>query len=297
MRVVLSEGEKIGHGECVPYTRYGETPESVAASLQDVKPQIEAGLNHQQLSFLMPAGAARNALDCALWDLRAKLEGKPVWQLAGLPQPQPVITAYTISLAPHEQMAQATHDAGNRPVLKVKLGGEGDEARIHAVRQAAPEAVLIADANEAWTEHNFIPLMQACATAGFSVIEQPLPAHMDAILAEMPRLVPVFADESLHNRRDLARVADLYDGINIKLDKTGGLTEAINLVREAQAYDLDIMVGCMVGTSLAMAPALLLAPYASYVDLDGPLLLARDRDHELIFDGNHFSPALPALWG
>lgn len=294
---VIRDGEFAGRGECVAYARYGESVAGVLARIEALAGDIAAGAGREELQHLLPAGAARNALDCALWDLEAKRAGKRVWELAGLPAPEPVVTAYTVSLGPPASMAEAARRAAHRPLIKVKLGGDGDEARIAAVREAAPESRLIVDANEAWREDRLGPLMRACASARVEMIEQPLAAGGDAALGEVERIVPVYADESAHARADLARVAGLYDGINIKLDKAGGLTEALALAAAAKAAGLGIMVGCMVATSLAMAPATLLARGAQIVDLDGPLLLARDRMPGLRYEQSLVHPPEPALWG
>jgi L-alanine-DL-glutamate epimerase-like enolase superfamily enzyme len=281
----------------VPYARYGESPESVLALIQAQEEAIAAGLTRAELLERVEAGAARNALDCALFDLEAKLSGRPAWEIAGLSAPEPAITAYTLSLGTPESMEAAARGAAHRPLLKVKLGGAGDPARIAAVRRGAPEARLIVDANEAWRAETLEANLAACLEAGVGLIEQPLPAGDDAALAGIRRPIPICADESLHDRAGLDALADRYDAINIKLDKTGGLTEAVMLAHEARARGLSLMIGCMVGTSLAMAPAMLLTHHADYVDLDGPLLLARDRDPGLRFDGSLIHPPAPALWG
>lgn len=293
---IAREG-KVGRGECVPYARYGETVEGVVAAIEATRPALEAGGNRQELQAAMPAGAARNALDCALWDLEAKLAGQPAWQLAGLPAPGPVTTAYTLSLAEPEAMGEAAAKAAHRPLLKVKLGTADDAARIAAVRRNAPGARLIIDANEGWRADNLAANLRACADAGVVLIEQPLPSSDDGALADVERLVPVCADESLHDRATLPKLAGRYDAINIKLDKAGGLTEAIALARDARALGLDLMIGCMVGTSLAMAPALLLAGQAKVIDLDGPLLLSRDREPGLRYEGSLVYPPDAGLWG
>ncbi|HSI42578.1 MAG TPA: N-acetyl-D-Glu racemase DgcA [Xanthobacteraceae bacterium] len=285
----------IGRGECVPYARYGETVQAVAGTLEALAPDIAAGLDRAGLQRRLPAGAARNALDCAFWDLEAKVSARRAFALAGLPAPLPVRTAYTLSLDTPEAMADAARRAG-RPLLKLKLGGPGDPQRLAAVRAAVPQAELIVDANEGWRADTLAENFAACAAAGVSLIEQPLPAHDDAALAG-PRPVLVCADESLHDRAGLAGLVGRYDAVNIKLDKTGGLTEALALADAAQAAGLHIMVGCMVATSLAMAPALLLATRARWVDLDGPLLLARDRIPGLRYDGSLVHPPQPELWG
>jgi L-alanine-DL-glutamate epimerase-like enolase superfamily enzyme len=293
----VSRGGLSGRGECVPYPRYGETPEAALDALQAMREAVADGLDRQGLQSAMPAGAARNALDCAFLDLEAKASGQRVWNLLGRPAPGPCTTAYTISLGSPEAMAAATAKAAHRPLLKIKLGGDGDGLRIAAVRKAAPESELIVDANEAWTEDSLERNLADCAAAGVTLVEQPLPAGRDAALARIRRPVAVCADESVHDRKSLDGLRDRYDAVNIKLDKTGGLTEALAMADAAQALGFQIMVGCMVATSLAMAPAMLLTPQARFVDLDGPLLLAQDRDIGLRYDGSLVYPPEAALWG
>ena len=250
---------RTGRGECVPYPRYGETPEATLAALKSMQEAVARGLDRQALQAAMPAGAARNALDCALLDLEAKIAGQRVWNLLGRPAPRACTTAYTISLGTPEAMAAATAKAAHRPLLKIKLGGDGDGARIAAVRDAAPESELIVDANEAWTPDNLAQRLAECAEAGVTLVEQPLPAGQDEALARIRRPLAVCADESVHDRSSLAGLRERYDAVNIKLDKTGGLTEALAMADAAQALGFEIMIGCMVATSLAMAPAMLLA--------------------------------------
>ena len=283
-----------GRGECVPYARYGESVESVVAQIDSVRAAIEAGADRPQLQRLLPAGAARNALDCALWDFDAKRLYVHAFRSAGLAALAPMTTAFTLSLGTPEEMAAA---AQGWPLLKLKLAGAGDEARLAAVRAAAPSAILIVDANEAWSPADLRANLEACAKHGVVLVEQPLPAGADAALAEIDHLVPICADESLHDRRDLAALRDRYDAVNIKLDKAGGLTEALALLGDAERLGFSIMIGCMVATSLAMAPAMLLAARAKFVDLDGPLLLARDRPDGLRYDGAIVHSPSPALWG
>ncbi len=292
----IEAGGLCGRGECVPYARYDESIESVVAQIESLRRDIETGTGRDALQRLLPHGAARNALDCALWDLEAKVSGLSAFELAGLAPPEPVVTAYTLSLGKPEAMAAAARDA-NRPLLKLKLGDDGDAERLAAVRAAVPAATLIVDANEAWSAANLDANLDACAAQGVALIEQPLPAGEDAILAEIAHPVPLCADESLHDRGDLARLRRRYEAINIKLDKAGGLTEALALATAAEALGFQLMIGCMVASSLAMAPALLLAGRARYVDLDGPLLLARDRPEGLVYEGARVFPAAPALWG
>ena len=293
----VSLGGMTGRGECVPYPRYGETPEATLAALKAAREPLRAGLEREALQALMPAGAARNALDCALLDLEAKIRGERVWNMLGRPAPMACTTAYTISLGTPEAMAAATAKAAHRPLLKIKLGGDGDGERIAAVRKAAPESELIVDANEAWTSDNLEQNLAECAEVGVTLVEQPLPAGRDEALARIKRPVAVCADESVHDRATLEGLRERYDAVNIKLDKTGGLTEALAMADAARALGFDIMVGCMVATSLAMAPAMLLTPQARFVDLDGPLLLKRDREDGLRYDGSLVYPPEAALWG
>jgi len=293
----LADGRHRGRGECVPYARYGETVEAVAAAIQAMREPLAGGLGRMGLQERMPAGAARNALDCAFWDLEAKRTGTPVHALAGLPSPRPLVTAYTISLDTPAAMAAAAAKAAAYRLLKIKLGAAGDPERIRAVRAAAPDCELIADANEGWNPQNLPENLAACAEAGATLVEQPLPAGADQCLAAFPHAIPICADESVHTCASLVALAGKYDAVNIKLDKTGGLTEALRLAAEAERLGFDLMVGCMVATSLAMAPAHLLARPARLVDLDGPLLLAQDRPHGLTYEGSLVYPPTPELWG
>lgn len=293
----VSQGGLIGRGECVPYPRYGETPEATLEAIQAMQEPLAGGMDRIALQGRMPAGAARNAMDCALADLEARRAGQRIWNLLGRPAPEPRTTAYTISLGAPETMAEATAKAAHRALLKIKLGGDGDGARIAAVRKAAPTTELIVDANEAWTEDNLAANLKACADAGVTLIEQPLPAGKDEALARIKRPVAVCADESVHDRGSLAGLRGRYDAVNIKLDKTGGLTEAMAMADAARALGFEIMIGCMVATSLSMAPAMLIAQAARFVDLDGPLLLAKDRDNGLRYDGSLVYPPDAALWG
>ena len=293
LTVRATEGGITGRGECVPYARYGETLDSVAAQVE----ALPAGLDRHRLQEILEPGAARNAVDCALWDLEAKRAGRRVWELAGLPAPGPMVTAYTLSLdTPEAMRAQAAANA-HRPLLKIKLGTADDMPRLEAVRAGAPKAKIIVDANEGWTAEIYADLAPHLVRLGVALVEQPLPAGADEMLGEIARPLPVCADESCHDRASLADLAGKYDMINIKLDKTGGLTEALALRDVAHAQGYGIMVGCMVGSSLAMAPAVLVAQGADVVDLDGPLLLAEDRDHPLHYDGAGVHPPEAALWG
>lgn len=292
----ISQDGVTGRGECVPYRRYGETMESVAVEIESLRPRIERGLNRAGLLEALKAGAARNALDCALWDLEAKLSGVPVASIIGSGA-HALTTAYTLSMGePDAMAAQARANAG-RPLLKVKIGGDGDVARMRAVTGAAPNSRIILDANEGWTDDTIRENLAVAAELGIALIEQPLPAGRDGILREIERPVPVCADESVHEAADLQGLVGLYDAVNIKLDKAGGLTAALLLNSRARALGFKVMVGCMVGSSLAMAPAVLLAHDADFVDLDGPLLLARDRHPGLHYEGSLVSAPLPALWG
>jgi len=293
----VTHGNTAGRGECVPYPHYGETPEATLGAILGMKDAIGGGLDRQDLQAAMPPSAARNALDCALLDLEAKQGNKRIWDRLGRAAPRACVTAYTISLGTPEAMAAATAKAAHRKLLKIKLGGDGDGLRIAAVRKAAPDSELIVDANEAWTEADLERNLAACAQAGVTLVEQPLPAGKDERLAHIRRPVAVCADESVHDRASLSGLRERYDAVNIKLDKTGGLTEALAMADAATAQGFDIMVGCMVATSLAMAPAMLLTPQARFVDLDGPLLLRRDRDGGLRYDGSLVYPPDAALWG
>jgi L-Ala-D/L-Glu epimerase / N-acetyl-D-glutamate racemase len=293
----LSDGTHRGRGESVPYARYGETPDGIMAAIEAVRPVLRRGLGRGALQRAMPAGAARNALDCAYWDVNAKQTGRRAHDVAGLCAPVPLTTAYTISLASPAVMAAAAERVAWRPLLKVKLGGDDDGKRIAAVRRAAPRANIIVDANEGWDPDNFEQNFAACADAGVTLVEQPLPEGRDDALARIKRPIPVCADESVHDRASLDALTGRYDAVNIKLDKAGGLTEALALAAEADRRGFAIMVGCMVATSLAMAPAMLVAQRARWVDLDGPLLLAGDRADGLRYEGSLVYPPDPVLWG
>jgi L-alanine-DL-glutamate epimerase-like enolase superfamily enzyme len=293
----LTDGMARGRGECVPYARYGETAEGVRDAIEGMRGELTRGLDRPGLQDAMKPGAARNALDCAFWDLEAKHAGKRVYELAGLPQPHALVTAFTLSLGSPDAMAQAAARAASRQVLKVKLGADGDPDRIAAVRKAAPQSILIVDANEGWGAANLADNLAACAAADVALVEQPLPAGDDSALANVKRTVPICADESVHDRGSLARLVGRYDAVNIKLDKTGGLTEALAMAEAARNVNFDIMAGCMVATSLAMAPAMLLAQRARFVDLDGPLLLARDRPQGLRYTDRLVNPPDAGLWG
>jgi L-alanine-DL-glutamate epimerase-like enolase superfamily enzyme len=292
----VRDGDAVGYGESVPYARYGESVDGVAATIEGMAAAIAEGLDRDGLQKKLPAGAARNPLDCALWDLAAKRADIRAWELANLPAPQPVTTAYTISLDTPEAMAEAAR-AANYPLLKLKLGAPGDASRLREIRAARPDARLIVDANEGWQAANLAENFKACATARVELIEQPLPAGNDAALLDIERPIPVCADESVHNRASLPALKGKYDAVNIKLDKAGGLTEALALADAAEQQGFIIMLGSMVSTSLGVAPALLLADRARFVDLDGPLLLARDRRRKLRYDGATVFPPPRELWG
>ncbi len=293
LTVRVERGGHVGWGECVPYARYGETLESVAEQIAG----LPEGVSREGLYDLLPAGAARNAVDCALWDLEAKTAGKRVWDLIGVDAPKPCITAFTLSLDTPDNMRAAAAKHAARPLLKIKLGTPDDMARLEAVRAGAPKSTIIVDANEGWTAEVYSDLAPHLLRLGVTLVEQPLPAGQDDMLAEIARPLPVCADESCHDRASLPDLKGKYDMVNIKLDKTGGLTEALALNAAARAEGYQVMVGCMVGSSLAMAPATLVAQGAEVVDLDGPLLLAEDRDEPLIFDQDGVHPPSRQLWG
>jgi L-alanine-DL-glutamate epimerase-like enolase superfamily enzyme len=293
LTVRVTEGGVTGWGECVPYGRYGESLESVTAQIEG----LPEGITREALQQALPPGAARNAVDCALWDMAAKQAGRRVWEIAGLPTPGPVVTAYTLSLDSPANMEAPARRHAHRPLLKIKLGTADDMPRLEAVRRGAPQAKIIVDANEGWTAEVYADLAPHLVRMGVALVEQPLPAAADEALAEIARPLPVCADESCHDRASLADLARKYDVVNIKLDKTGGLTEALALRDIARAEGYGVMVGCMVGSSLAMAPAVLVAQGAEIADLDGPLLLAEDRPHPLRYDTAGVHPPDRELWG
>jgi len=295
--VEIQEGSTLGRGECRPYGRYGETPEGVMGAIEAITPQLAAGLDRDGLADHLPPGAARNAIDCALWDLAAKRNGQPVWELAGLAPPRPLTTAFTLSVDTPANLLRAATTHAWRPLLKLKLAGEGDLERVAAVRAAAPRAHLIVDANEAWSRGDYERLVPELARLGVELLEQPFAAGSDQWLATLPRPLAVCADESCHDGRDLVRLRGLYDTVNIKLDKAGGLTEALRMRVLAEELGFSVMVGCMLATSLAMAPAFFVAQGARYTDLDGPLLLAMDRQAGMRFEGSRIFPPDRALWG
>jgi L-Ala-D/L-Glu epimerase / N-acetyl-D-glutamate racemase len=293
----IFDGDFCGRGECVPYPHYGETVDSVVAGLEAMKGAVFSGLDRDALQHAMPPGAARNALDAAFWDIEAKRDDRRAADIAGIGPLRPLVTAYTLSLDTPQRMGEAAAAQRARPLLKLKLTGDGDLERVRAVRENAPASRLIVDANEGWTPRHFETLAPGLAKLGVELIEQPLPAGDDAALAELPHPIPVCADESCHTADDLDGLVGKYEVINIKLDKAGGLTEALLLAKAARARGFSLMVGCMIGTSLAMAPAMLVAQQASVVDLDAPLLLAADRNQGLRYEGSLVYPPDPALWG
>ncbi len=282
-----------GWAECVPYKRYNESLESVIKQIES----IELPTSISQLQESLGPGAARNGVDCALWDLKAKMTGTPVWELLGIEEPKPSITAYTISLDTPENMGKEAQQKKNYPILKVKLGGANDENCIRAVRKGSPKARIIIDANEGWTPETYVYLGPIFKNLGVELVEQPFPADKDSVLSSLDRILPVCADESCHDLKSLDRLLGLYDYINIKLDKTGGLTEAIKVLKSAREKGFKIMLGCMVGSSLGMAPAMLLAHMCDFVDLDGPLLLDEDRPNPLIYNDYLAFPPKSNLWG
>jgi L-alanine-DL-glutamate epimerase-like enolase superfamily enzyme len=293
LTVSVTRDDVTGRGECVPYARYGETLDSVSAQVEGLPDAI----TRNDLQAALPPGAARNAVDCALWDLEAKRAGVRVWELAGLPAPKPEITAFTLSLGEPAEMEAAALRHAHRPVLKIKLGTPDDMARLEAVRRGAPAARIVVDANEGWDAATYAELAPHLARLGVALVEQPLPADADDALRGLDRPVPLCADESCHDRESLPGLSGKYDMVNVKLDKTGGLTEALALREQALAEGYGMMVGCMVGSSLAMAPAVLVAQGAAVTDLDGPLLLAEDRANALRYDEAGVHPPLPGLWG
>jgi L-alanine-DL-glutamate epimerase-like enolase superfamily enzyme len=295
--VELAAEGAVGRGECRPYPRYGESVEGVIATIEGLRDRLAGGLDRIGLQDALPAGAARNALDCAFWDLEAKRSGHPVWRLLGLSRPEPVTTVYSLSLDSAANMGRAAAQEAERPLLKLKLAGEGDLERVAAVRENAPQVRLVVDANEAWTVATYGELAPQLAVLGVEMIEQPLHASRDQALARMTRPVPLCADESCHDSATLEALTGRYDVINIKLDKTGGLTEALKVKSAAEAQGFAVMVGCMMATSLALAPAFLLAQDVRIVDLDAGLWLKEDRPDGLRFEGSLVHPPEPALWG
>jgi L-Ala-D/L-Glu epimerase len=293
VHVALRDGDAVGQAECVPYARYHETVAQCVAALEAVPTCIK----HEDVPHLGLPHAAANALDCAFWDLKAKIIDKPVWQLAGLATPVAKVTAYTLSLDTPEAMAATALKAAQHPLLKLKLGREGDEQRLAAIRAAVPKARLIVDANEGWRESNIEAMLACCVAYGVELVEQPLPQGEDDILSRITSPVLICADESAHDTSSLASLIGKYGAVNIKLDKTGGLTEALAMAKEAREQGFKIMVGCMLATSLGMAPAFLVAQLADYVDLDGPLLLAKDRVPAINYEKDLMQPPPRELWG
>ena len=291
----MVDGEHVGRGECVPIKRYNQSAASVLAQIESI--QDFGDLDRNKLQQVLPPGAARNALDCALWDLEAKRSGKRVWELANVPIVEQVATSFTISLDTPERMADASA-AAKLPILKLKLGGDGpDLARVEAVRAAAPKARLLIDANESWSPRHYQNVVTALSELGVELIEQPFPAANDDVLQTLDHPIPVCADESCHTTADLRRVKNRYEAVNVKLDKTGGLTEALRLCENARQSGFKLLIGCMVCTSLGIAPARALASFAEWIDLDGPLLLARDREHEIPYNKGRTGMPSRELWG
>ncbi|PVY74031.1 N-acetyl-D-Glu racemase DgcA [Pectobacterium versatile] len=295
--VALQSGNVTGYGECVPYSRYGESLDSVMEQIASLHNDVHNGLDRETLQTILPAGAARNVLDCAFWDLECKQHQQRIWQRLDLPSPTALETAYTLSLDTPDRMRHAAIHHATRPLLKLKLADADDLARVAAVREGTPLARLIVDANEGWDAERYLTLVPELVALGVTMIEQPFPAGKDDVLTDLPRPIPICADESCHDSQSLAALVGRYDMINIKLDKTGGLTEALRLRKYAQAQGLKIMVGCMVSTSLSMAPAFVVAQGAAVVDLDGPLLLQRDRTNGLHYNGSEILPPNALLWG
>ena len=291
--VKINRNHFTGHGECVPYARYNETLGSVIQQIES----LPADIDRETLQTMLPAGAARNAVDCALWDLESKTLNQPIWQLAGMQMPKQALTAFTLSLDEPENMLKQAKYNSNRPLLKIKLGTPNDMPRLEAVRLGAPNSEIIVDANEGWNAEIYTKLAPDLVRLGVKLVEQPLPANQDDALVGLPRPLPICADESCHDRSSLPQLVGKYDYVNIKLDKTGGLTEALLLKNKALKDGFKIMVGCMVGSSLAMAPATLIAQNATFVDLDGPLLLSQDRHHGLLYEESWVYPPVRQLWG
>ena len=291
--VEINRNHFTGHGECVPYARYNETLGSVIQQIES----LPADIDRETLQTMLPAGAARNAVDCALWDLESKTLNQPIWQLAGMQMPKQALTAFTLSLDEPENMLKQAKYNSNRPLLKIKLGTPNDMPRLEAVRLGAPNSEIIVDANEGWNAEIYTKLAPDLVRLGVKLVEQPLPANQDDALIGLPRPLPICADESCHDRSSLPQLVGKYDYVNIKLDKTGGLTEALLLKNKALEHGFKIMVGCMVGSSLAMAPATLIAQNATFVDLDGPLLLSQDRHHGLLYEESWVYPPVRQLWG
>jgi L-Ala-D/L-Glu epimerase / N-acetyl-D-glutamate racemase len=294
--VTMSDGEHIGRGEGVPLARYNQSTASVSAQIETIKD--EKNLDRDKLEQLLPPGAARNALDCALWDLEAKISGKRVWELANLPIVSEVETSFTISLDTARKVAESAKANANAPILKLKLGGDSlDLARVEAVRDTAPNARLLIDANESWSPAHYREIVPALKQLGVELIEQPFPAGADEVLETLDHPVPVCADESCHTTADLPGLMNRYEVVNVKLDKTGGLTEALRLFERARESGFKLLIGCMVCTSLGIAPARLLATAAEWIDLDGPLIVSRDRDHPLAYENGSIGLPARQLWG
>ena len=295
--VTLSEGASVGRGEAVPYPRYGESVESALAAIESARSLIEEGGDRQALLQALPAGAARNALDCALWDLEARLAGRDVAEMIGGQPLAPIVTALTIGIDTPAAMAAAARAAGDVPLLKVKVDAEDPEARIRAVRAAAPGAALIVDPNESWDRALVEAIQDVLVATNVALLEQPVPAGDDEWLDGFSPAVPICADEAVHVAADLDVVARRYQAVNVKLDKSGGLTAALDVAREARAMDLGLMTGCMICSSLSIAPALHLAAMSDFADLDGPLWLREDRPGGIRQEGGLIHPPAKGFWG
>jgi L-alanine-DL-glutamate epimerase-like enolase superfamily enzyme len=295
--VTVTDGRHTGRGEAAPIRRYNQSPGSVLAQIESIKKSAHH-LDRQQLQKLLPAGAARNALDCALWDVEAKISGKRAWELTSIPLADEIETSFTISLDTPAAMAAAAKANATAPILKLKLSGDDlDLARVEAVRGSAPVARLLIDANESWTPDHYCNVVPSLRQFGIELIEQPFPADADKVLETLDRPIPVCADESCHTTADLSLLTNRYEMLNVKLDKTGGLTEALLLTEHARKAGFKLLLGCMVCTSLGIAPARLLASAVDYVDLDGPLLLAGDRHHAVPYANGRIGLPPRELWG
>lgn len=294
---IKDDNGNIGNGECVPYPRYNESPQSVIAQIENIRINIENGINNEELLEILPPCAARNAVDCALWDLRAKQTKTPVWQLAGLPEPKPLQSAFTIVIDTHDEMKRAALEASNYPLLKIKIGNASDLDAVKAINEIRPDARLIVDANESLSENGLVELLKIARSLNIELIEQPFKVNNDSFLKKIAPPVAICADESFHSTQDIEKTVQQYDAVNIKLDKTGGFTEALRAIKAARKAGQKVMMGCMVGTSLVTAPAVLLANLVDWVDLDGPLFMAQDRENGLIFDNGVISPPKSELWG
>ncbi|UTW54770.1 N-acetyl-D-Glu racemase DgcA [Kordiimonas sp. SCSIO 12610] len=295
--VHISENSHTGRGEAVASPRYGESNASIIDEIENLRSDIENGISIENLQTILPAGSARNAIDNALWDLSAKLSNTTVGIASGLGSPNGIKTVQTISILSPDEVFKEARSLAGFPVLKLKLDNSLVSERVQAARSGAPNSKIIIDANESWTPDSLNKNLSMLADMKISMLEQPLPANKDETLINLNAPIPIFADESCHVTADLVNLRDKYQGINIKLDKTGGLSEAIKLYKAAKDMDFEVMVGCMLGTSLGMAPALFIAQHAAYVDVDAPALLAEDRDHHLTIHNGDVSDLNPSLWG